>query len=460
MAGPWRRSSRFRLIAACMAIQAVMLVLLAGNVIRLAERSLETVLRDRVGDLEGTLAAGLVDGTLSAAALQRLGTMPGLAYVVVEDEAGNRLAAAGNPPAALPEPDSGIARPLTHGRLDVQPDGQPPRRLHYALSTAVLTQARHEMVAQATSIGVLALFFSAFTLVSIGLLLTARLRAVSAAHMRLAAGDFDAVAVPSGNGAVAALARSFNVMAGAVGDKVSQLEAGSATLRAANAELQRLADLAAHHLRDPVASLDDGAHALRRLTGGKLEGEADALLERIASDSRRAHALLDGLRSFLDIDMSPLPPGAQADLNLCAEQARHFLADRIAAARASITVDDLPAVHGDGAQITDILRLLLENALDHRGERPPHIRIHASVDSGRVVVGVTDNGPGVPQQFRERVFELFETVNSGSSGTGFGLAAVRKMVRRHLGNVWITPAAAGGGGMTVNFTLPRAKRAL
>lgn len=457
MTGPWRRSSRFRLITACIAIQAVMLVLLAANGIRLAERHLESALRDRAHDLESTLTAALVDGTLPEAALRRLGTLPGLAYVVVEDEAGNRLAAAGNPPAVLPEPDPEIERPLTHGRLDVQPEGQPPRRLHYALSSAPLTQARHEMMAQATSIGVLALFFSAFTLVSIALLLGARLKAVTAAHMRLAAGDFDTVAQPVGDGAVAALARSFNVMAGAIGDKVSQLEAGSATLRAANAELLRLADLAAHHLRDPVASLDDGASALRRLTTGKLEGEADALLERITNDSHRAHDLLNGLRSFLDIDMSPLPPAAQADLNQCAAQARQSLAERIAAIRAVITVDDLPAVHGDDVQIAEILRLLLENALDHRGERPPHIRIHASVDSGRVVVGVTDNGPGVPQQFRERVFELFETVNSGSSGTGFGLAAVRKMVRRHLGNVWITPAAAGGGGMTVNFTLPRAK---
>lgn len=457
MAGPWRRSSRFRLITACVAIQAVMLVLLATNGIRLAERHLEAALRDRAHDLESTLTAALVDGTLPEAALRRLGTLPGLAYVVVEDEAGNRLAAAGNPPAVLPEPDPEIERPLTHGRLDVQPEGQPPRRLHYALSSASLTLARHEMMAQATSIGVLALFFSAFTLVSIALLLGARLKAVTAAHMRLAAGDFDTVAQPVGDGAVAALARSFNVMAGAVGDKVSQLEAGSATLRAANAELLRLADLAAHHLREPVASLDDGAHALRRLTTGKLEGEADALLDRIANDSRRAHDLLNGLRNFLDIDMSPLPPSAQADLNQCAAQARQSLAERIAAARAHIDIDDLPAVHGDGTQIAEILRLLLENALDHRGDRPPHIRIHASVDAGRVVIGVTDNGPGVPQQFRERVFELFETVNSGSSGTGFGLAAVRKMVRRHLGNVWITPAAAGGGGMTVNFTLPRAK---
>ncbi len=458
MTGPWRRSSRFRLITACVAIQAVMLVLLAVNGIRLAERHLESATHDRAHDLENSLAAALVDGTIPEPALRRLAGLPGIVYVVVEDEAGNRLATAGAPPSVLPEPDPEpeLGRPLHRGRVDAQPAGQPPRRLHYALSTAMLTQARHEMVGQAIAIAVLALFFSTFTLLTIGLLLSARLKTVSAAHMRLAAGDFDTVAQPSGDGAVAALARSFNVMAGAIGDKVAQLEAGSATLRAANAELQRLADLAANHLRAPVASLDDGAATLRRLTGGKLDGEADAVLARIANDSRRAHDLLDGLRSFLDIDMTPLPPDARAELNRCADDARQALAGRIAATRATIAVDDLPAVHGDPAQVAEILRLLLENALDHRGDRAPHIRIHASVDAGRVVVGVTDNGPGVPQQFRERVFELFETVNPGGSGTGFGLAAVRKMVRRHLGNVWITPAAAGGG-LTVNFTLPRAK---
>lgn len=457
-----RRSLRFRLIAACVVIEALMLTLIVGNSVRLVQHHLVDLAQSRVRNMEATfgitLAAPLAarDHAVLRSLVQRLTGLEGIAYLALEDEAGTRVAEAGAVPATLPPPDAAFTddRPVHHAAADIALYGQPLGRLHYGLSTAFLSAAKRELVIQGVAIAVLEIFFSTFALITVGLLLTARLEALTDASLRLAGGDYRTLVEVRGDDEVASLAQAFNTMAEAVSDKVEQLEATGTSLRASNAELQRLAEVTAHHLQEPVRGLANFAQLLAARAGDRLDGDAREYLGFIVEGAKRARGLLSDLQSYVAIDMAPLPPEVVADLTRCAEQARTELAAKIEAAGAKITLGALPAAHGDAGQITTVLRLLMENALDHRGDQPPHIHIQASQDAGRVVVAVADNGPGVPQEFRERIFELFETLDRRTQGTGFGLAAVRKMVRRHLGNVWITPNP--GSGLTVHFTLPKA----
>lgn len=462
MSAPPRRSLRTRLIALCVAIQALMLVLVIGNCLRLAERDLTRLAESRLRQMEDVLAAVLEpplaagDTAAAQAALQRLSRQEDVTYLAVLDGTGNVVAAAGALPSPLPEPLAAPGgAPLHHARLMLGSEDLPLADIRYGLSTRFVGDARRDMLMQSAALGGLALFFSTFVLLTMGVVLHARVKALTQANLRLASGDCDIRLEAAGDDEVAALARSFDTMAGAVGDRVAHLEASAGALRASNAELQRLTEITATHLHDPVRSVAECADALAALTDGQLDGDAARCIAAIQAGARRSDGLLRELRNYIAIDMTPLPAAAAADLAQCAEQARQQLAAKIAAAGAEVVIDDLPRAHGDGGQITTALRLLMENAIDHRGEEAPRVRIHASVDSGRVVVGVTDNGPGVPSEFRERIFELFETLDRRTSGAGVGLAAVRKIVRRHLGNVWITPAA--GNGLTVNFTLPRLK---
>lgn len=460
MSAPPRRSLRTRLIALCVAIQALMLALIIGNCVRLAERELARLAEGRLRQMEDVLATVLEpplaagDGAATQAALQHLGRLADVAYVAVLDGAGGTVAATGALPSPLPEPNAAPSgAPLHHARLVLGSEDLPLAEIRYGLSTWFLGDARRDMLMQSAALGGLALFFSAFVLLTMGVVLHARITALTQANLRLAAGDYDTRLEATGEDEVAVLVRSFDTMAGAVSDKVAHLEASAGALRASNTELQRLAAITADHLQDPVRSVAECARTLAALSDGQLGGDAAGCLTAIQAGANRADDLLRELRNYIAIDMSPLPADAAADLGHCAEQARRHLAEKIAAAGAEVVIDDLPRAHGDGGQIATALRLLMENAIDHRGDEAPRVRIHASVDSGRVVVGVTDNGPGVPSEFRERIFELFETLDRRTSGAGVGLAAVRKIVRRHLGNVWITPAA--GNGLTVNFTLPK-----
>jgi two-component system sensor histidine kinase KdpD len=114
--------------------------------------------------------------------------------------------------------------------------------------------------------------------------------------------------------------------------------------------------------------------------------------------------------------------------------------------------DDLPLVPLDGVLVEQLLTNLLENAFRHgEGGR---VGLTARALEGAVEVEVSDQGPGIPDGLRERVFEKFYRSPGASAdgGVGLGLAICRAIVRLHGGRIWIEEAP--GGGASFRFTLP------
>jgi signal transduction histidine kinase len=115
-----------------------------------------------------------------------------------------------------------------------------------------------------------------------------------------------------------------------------------------------------------------------------------------------------------------------------------------------------PLLLCDRTRLYQLFSNLVGNALDHMGETP-HGRIVVEVreSADRHVLVVADNGRGVAAEERERIFEMFHTVQrpGGRKGTGIGLAIVRKIAERHGGRAWVEDAPSGGAAFHV--LLPR-----
>ena len=111
-------------------------------------------------------------------------------------------------------------------------------------------------------------------------------------------------------------------------------------------------------------------------------------------------------------------------------------------------------VDGDAAGLRRVLRNLGDNAARHaRG----HLAFSVAERDGRVLVEVDDDGPGIPEADRERVFERFVRLDDARArddgGSGLGLAIVAELVAAHGGTVAIAPSPLGGARLEV--TLPR-----
>ena len=117
--------------------------------------------------------------------------------------------------------------------------------------------------------------------------------------------------------------------------------------------------------------------------------------------------------------------------------------------------DDLPEIHVDFAQWARVLENLLANALAYSPQECT-VRVGASADESSVRMWVEDEGPGIPPDERERVFEKFyrgEASAASSSGTGLGLAVTREIVRFHAGRIWVEDVTPHGARFVVS--LPR-----
>jgi PAS domain S-box-containing protein len=221
-------------------------------------------------------------------------------------------------------------------------------------------------------------------------------------------------------------------------------------LRRSNAELERFAAVAAHDLRTPVVTLSMLARLLMR---GDLDGARRAeLLAHVEGAAAHACRLVDGLAEYADTARTA-PQTGEVDLARLAAELMTTLGPAIAEAGAVVDVGALPTVWGDDGGLTRVLQNLLVNALKYHGDAPPHIVLEALRGDSAWVISVRDNGPGVSERNRSRIFEIFArgVADEVVPGTGLGLAVCQTIVEHHGGRIWVEPSPAGAD---FRFTLP------
>jgi two-component system, NtrC family, sensor kinase len=120
------------------------------------------------------------------------------------------------------------------------------------------------------------------------------------------------------------------------------------------------------------------------------------------------------------------------------------------------TADDMPPIPMDTAAMHQALMNVLTNAVEAAPERKGRITIRSRflAEDSEAEISISDNGPGIGEHMRDKVFEPFAS-SKGQRGTGLGLAVTRKLVAEHGGRIVLEPAAVEGDrGATFTITLP------
>jgi two-component system OmpR family sensor kinase/two-component system sensor histidine kinase QseC len=223
--------------------------------------------------------------------------------------------------------------------------------------------------------------------------------------------------------------------------------------RAFEAQRAFVAD-AAHELRTPIAALKLQAGLLARARDDASRGEA--LGELNAGIDRSAH-LVDQLLTLARSEPEARAAvGANVDLARIADEA---VAEILPLAEAHGSRIHIPAgqaaeLLGDANALHSLVRNLVDNALRHTpaGSR---IDVEVAADRDEVRLSVDDDGPGIPVEERDRVFDRFYGRSAGDdAGSGLGLAIVKAVVERHAGHIELAQSALGG--LRVLVRLPRA----
>jgi signal transduction histidine kinase len=272
------------------------------------------------------------------------------------------------------------------------------------------------------------------------LLVARSMRSVDAIRSRVAeisTSDLtERVPVPESRDQIAALARTMNEM-------LARIEAG-------HTAQQRFVGDASHELRSPLTTI---ISALEVAVAHPELLDKELAAGTLIPEAHRMQALVDDLLLLARADERGLPIRSEdVDLDdLVSAEAQRLRRET------SLEVDtDLTPtrVVGDAAALTRVLRNVLDNAERHAVSR---VEVAVQARDDRAVVTASDDGPGVPAEDRDRVFDRFVRLDPDRSrtggGAGLGLAIVREIVAAHHGTVAIDDRPGGGTRITVQLPL-------
>jgi signal transduction histidine kinase len=241
-------------------------------------------------------------------------------------------------------------------------------------------------------------------------------------------------------------------------EDAKELKRLNGEVRRRNQQIDEFAFIASHDLKEPLATVRMFIEFLREELPSELSAQATVALNTVSLAAERMQTLIENLLKLSRY-------GSQAmrwepvSLDECVDQAVKDLEAFLKDNEACIVRSSLPTVCGDVTLLTLLYQNLIGNAVKFSAERPARVEFSAERLNGNWILGVRDNGIGIPRKCAEEIFLPFKRLHSrlDYDGTGMGLAHCHKIVRLHEGQIWVESEL--GKGSHFKFTLGGAQPA-
>jgi PAS domain S-box-containing protein len=232
----------------------------------------------------------------------------------------------------------------------------------------------------------------------------------------------------------------------------------TASLAAANKELEAYSYSVSHELRTPLRAIDGHSAMIVRDYGQRFDDGARRHFQMLRWNAQRMGLLIDDLLAFSRAGRTDLKSQA-VDMSEAAKAAfLRVVPDSDMRAPVAFSMGALPEAQGDPALLSRVWENLLSNAVKFSAERPePEIEVGGHTEGDEAIYQVRDNGVGFDMAYVEKLFGVFQRLHAQGEfeGTGIGLALVQRIVTRHGGRVWAEGEL--GRGATFSFSLPASR---
>jgi signal transduction histidine kinase len=270
-----------------------------------------------------------------------------------------------------------------------------------------------------------------------------RVDAITDASQSIMAGDMSQRMPVSGSGdELDRLAASLNDMLG----QIERLLAG----------MKEVSSNVAHDLRTPLTRLRARAEAALRSTSGV---EHRAALQQTISESDRLLQTFNALLSIAKADAGQAREGLNSiDVSDVLREVAELYEPLLEDTGGNLTIDDLPVLHvrADRQLLAQAFSNIIDNAMKYGATadgKDVQIRMQASIEAGNTIITISDAGPGIAPEYRERVLDRFVRLDESRSkpGNGLGLSLVASVMKLHGGSLQLGDAEPG---LKVILTLP------
>jgi len=226
----------------------------------------------------------------------------------------------------------------------------------------------------------------------------------------------------------------------------------TAELEAANTDLRHLISVASHDLKTPLRGIGQLAQWLRDDYHAILDNHAQEMLSWLIQRVKRMNRLIDGIVEYIGIIRRP-EKAKPIDLNLLLPQILEAL--RPPETIQCRILNSLPVISGQKEHISVVFINLIENAMSFMGSAQGQILIACHDDRASWRFEVADNGVGIPAEYSEKIFHLFQTLHphDNNEQIGLGLAVAKKIITLYGGHIWVE--SEPNQGCKFFFTLPK-----
>ncbi|WP_445169424.1 sensor histidine kinase [Mycolicibacterium sp. Dal123E01] len=338
---------------------------------------------------------------------------------------------------------------------------------------AARTDARNQLdTAQGWRDRAFAVVIAAFLITGFAITILTRnavtrpLEALAAACRRITNGSFADHIVPQGPKDIRAIAADVEDMRGRIveeletsSDARAQLNEQANELRRSNAELEQFAYVASHDLQEPLRKVASFCQLLEKRYGDQLDERGQQYIDFAVDGAKRMQVLINDLLTFSRVGRLNSTQ-VRVNLDTVLDEAIANVATAIEETGTEISrPGPLPQVLGDPTLLTMLWQNLVSNAVKFgRDDQAPRIAITCGratgEQDGQWLFTFSDNGIGIAPEFVDKVFVIFQRLHGRDAytGTGIGLALVKKIVEHHGGVIWIDTSYKDGARF--RFTLP------
>lgn len=219
-----------------------------------------------------------------------------------------------------------------------------------------------------------------------------------------------------------------------------------------NQELNEFASIVSHDLKAPLRGIKTLVNWISTNYADKLDENGTGQMNLLSSRVDWMYQLIEGVLEYSRVGRIK-EEKVQVNLNELVPKIIDMISppENIA-----VTIEsDLPAIRCEQTRITQVFQNLLSNAVKYMDKPQGRVEVACVEEDSFWQFSVTDNGPGIEEEYFEKIFRIFQTLSSRnkSESTGIGLTIAKKIVELYGGRIWVQSEV--GEGSTFFFTLPK-----
>jgi signal transduction histidine kinase len=242
--------------------------------------------------------------------------------------------------------------------------------------------------------------------------------------------------------------------------KNNELKIIEEQLLLSNKELEHFAFVASHDMKEPLRMIGMYTQLTQKKLNGQLEASTMEYMNYVTDGVSRMQNLLNDLLQYSRLNKNQKDKKA-VNMNNIVAVVTHNLQVSIRDTHTEIISEPLPILTASISEMTQLFQNLVANSIKFRQiDVFPKIEIGIKDEAENYVFSFKDNGIGIEEKYKERVFNVFEKLHNHSEyeGSGIGLSTCRKIVQNMGGKIWIE--SEFGVGTTFYFTLPKGKESI